>query len=98
MFRSALLDWQRILHEVQLNIKEGFGEERHAEFKKKASARVIAEIRQDIKKEMELEQHMLKKELIMAAEKDLEAKTQRLRDLIDSKLRPEFQRRFEQEK
>jgi hypothetical protein len=79
-------------------MKEEFGDERHAEFKQKSSRKVIDDIRENVKKEMVLEQHMLKKELIKAAEKDLEAKTQRLRDLVDSKLRPEFRRRFEQEK
>lgn len=93
-----MLDWQRILYEVQENIKEGFEEKRHLDIKKKVNKEIVASIRADVKKELELEHVMLKKQLIAAAEKDLEAKTQRLRDLVDSKLRPEFQRRFEQEK
>lgn len=80
------------------SLQREFRSKKQNEIYRSVSAEVLADMRKDAKKEMELERYTMMKSLIEAAEKDLKAKTQRLRELVDSQLRPEFQRKFELEK
>jgi len=95
---DPLLEYQKTLAKVKHVMEEDFKNEKQKEFLKSANEQLYETIRKEVRLDMQFEVDQDRRKMVAAMNKEYEEKMGRLRGLVDSKLRPEFQKNFEQEK
>jgi hypothetical protein len=95
---DPLLEYQETLAKVKHVMEEDFHNEKEKEFLASANKKYVETIRKEVRLDMQFEIDQDRRKMVAAMNKEYDEKMGRLRGLVDSKLRPEFQKQFEQEK
>jgi hypothetical protein len=97
-YQDPLLEYQETLAKVKYVMEEDFHNEKEKEFLESANKKYVETIRKEVRLDMQFEFDQDRSKMVAAMNKEYDEKMGRLRGLVDSQLRPEFQKQFEQEK
>lgn len=95
---DLLLEYQETLAKVKYVMEEDFHTQKEKEFLASVNKQYVETIRREVRLDMQFEIDQDRRKMVAAMNKEYDEKMGRLRALVDSKLRPEFQKQFEQEK